>query len=116
MTTKFLVLAFVGTIVAGCNWISPPPGSEIEVLSADQEEIRVWGRARTANPFKPLELPWARYKTMEGIAVTHCEQYDKLPIRESLIWTAGARIAKFRCITPAGITGMPAPHRSGRYG
>lgn len=95
ITLPFLVI--FGSHAAGC--VTPPPGSEIEVLSATPASIEIWGRNQIPNAIGP-QLPWATDQQIADLAQSHCRENGHDAQKVSQRTMGGARNVSFRCVVP----------------
>jgi hypothetical protein len=98
------LLVFFGSHAAGC--VTPPPGSEIEVLSTTPASIEIWGRNQIPNAIGP-QLPWATDQQIADLAQWHCRENGRDAQKVSQRTAGGARNVLFRCV--AGYEVSPTP-------
>lgn len=95
ITLPFLVI--FGSHAAGC--VTPPPGSEIEVLSTTPTSIEIWGRNQIPNAIGP-QMPWATEQQIADLAQWHCHEHRRDAQMVSERTSGAARIVTFRCVVP----------------
>jgi hypothetical protein len=89
------LLVIFGSHAAGC--ITPPPGSEIEVLSATPTSIEIWGRNQIPNAIGP-QPPGATDQQIADLAEWHCRENGRHALKVSQRTAGAARNVLFRCI------------------